>query len=111
MLRMAKRRRSSGRGLEIRFDENLDGLFAGVDLDTDSRVTKVDLVASPVLSPNDCVRNCCLALTDRRQHYAAFDRSRPDLGWDKQMVGQCQEPTLVPSLRRTRYRLELAIPI
>jgi hypothetical protein len=39
--------------LEIRFDENLDGLFAGVDLDANSVVAKVDLVASSVLSSND----------------------------------------------------------
>jgi hypothetical protein len=39
----------------IRLDENLDDLVAGVDLDTDSRVAKVHLVASPVLSSNDGV--------------------------------------------------------
>jgi hypothetical protein len=31
--------------LEIRLDEDLDGLFAGVDLDTNSLVAKVDLMA------------------------------------------------------------------
>jgi hypothetical protein len=43
--------------LEVRFDENLDGLFAGVDLDTDGSVAEVNLVASPVPSPNDRVRH------------------------------------------------------
>ena len=38
---------------EIRLNENFDGLFAGVDLDTDGFVTKVDLVAASVLSSND----------------------------------------------------------
>jgi hypothetical protein len=33
-----------------------------VDLDTDSFVVKVDLVASSVLSSNDSVRHGCLAL-------------------------------------------------
>jgi hypothetical protein len=39
--------------IEIRLDENLDGLFAGINLDTKGRVAKVDLVPSPVLSSND----------------------------------------------------------
>jgi hypothetical protein len=39
--------------LEIRLDENLDGLFAGVNLDTNRHVAKINLVASPVLSSND----------------------------------------------------------
>jgi len=64
--------------LEVRFDEKLDGLFAGVDLDTDSLAAEVDLVASSVLSSNDGVRHWGLALGDRRQHYVAFDRSRPE---------------------------------
>jgi hypothetical protein len=34
--------------IEIRLDENLDGLFAGINLDTNRRVAKVDLVASSV---------------------------------------------------------------
>jgi len=46
-----------GERLEVRLDENFDGLFAGVDLDTDSLVAEVDLVASPVLSSNDGVRH------------------------------------------------------
>jgi hypothetical protein len=64
MLRMAKRRRSSGRVSEIRFDENLDGLFAGVDLNTDTRVAKVHLVASSVLSSNDGVGHCSLFVSE-----------------------------------------------
>jgi hypothetical protein len=43
--------------LEVRLDENLDGLFARINLDTNRRVTKVDLVASPVFSSNDGVRH------------------------------------------------------
>jgi len=48
--------------LEIRLDGNLDGLFAGVDLDTDSRIAKVDLMAASVLSSNDGVGQCFLLL-------------------------------------------------
>jgi hypothetical protein len=33
--------------VEIRLDENLDGLFAGINLDTNRRVAKVDLMARP----------------------------------------------------------------
>ena len=35
---------------EIRLDENLDGLFAGINLDTNRRVAEIDLVASSVCS-------------------------------------------------------------
>src|SRR4029077_11272967 len=38
--------------LEIRLDENLDGLFARINLDTNGRVAEIDLVASPVFSSN-----------------------------------------------------------
>ena len=38
--------------LEIRLDENLDGLFAGINLDTNRRIAKVDLVSPSVLSSN-----------------------------------------------------------
>jgi hypothetical protein len=38
--------------LEIRLDENLDGLFAGINLDTNRRVAEIDLVASSVCSSN-----------------------------------------------------------
>jgi hypothetical protein len=41
--------------LGIRLDENLDGLFAGINLDTNGRVAKVNLVASSVCSANDGV--------------------------------------------------------
>jgi hypothetical protein len=41
--------------LGIRLDENLDGLFAGINLDTIRRAAKVDLVASSVRSSNDGV--------------------------------------------------------
>jgi hypothetical protein len=41
--------------LGIRLDKNLDGLFAGVDLDTDGSVAEVNLVASSVLASNDGV--------------------------------------------------------
>jgi hypothetical protein len=39
--------------LEIRLDENLDVLFAVINLDTNWRVAKVKLVASSVRSSND----------------------------------------------------------
>jgi len=39
--------------LEIRLNKNLDGLFAGTDLDMDGCITKVYLMASPVPSSND----------------------------------------------------------
>ena len=39
--------------IEIRLDENLDGLLAGIDLDTNGGVAEVNLVALPVLTPND----------------------------------------------------------
>ena len=43
--------------LEIRLDENLDGLFAGVDLDTNSLVAKVDLMASSIFPSNNRMRH------------------------------------------------------
>ena len=42
--------------LEIRLDENLDGLFARINLDTNARVAEIDLVSSSVRSSNDGVR-------------------------------------------------------
>jgi hypothetical protein len=39
--------------LEIRPDENLDGLLAGINLDTNRRVAKGDLMAASVRSSND----------------------------------------------------------
>jgi hypothetical protein len=41
--------------LEIGLDKNLERLFAGINLDTDRRIAKVNLVASSVLSSNDRV--------------------------------------------------------
>ena len=51
--------------VEIRLDENLDGLFAGIDLDTNRRVAEIDLVPSSVRSSNDGVGHYRLALRDR----------------------------------------------
>jgi hypothetical protein len=48
--------------LEIRLDEDLDGLVAGINFDTNRRFAKVSLVASSVRSSNDGVRHCPLAL-------------------------------------------------
>jgi hypothetical protein len=47
--------------VEIRLDENLDGLFAGINLDTNGRVAEIDLVASSVCSANDGVGHYRLA--------------------------------------------------
>src|SRR5258708_4424774 len=44
--------------LEIRLDENLDGLFARINLDTNGRVAEIDLVPSSVRSANDGVGHC-----------------------------------------------------
>jgi hypothetical protein len=41
--------------LEIRLDENLDGLFAGINLNANGRVAEIDLVPSSVRSSNDGV--------------------------------------------------------
>jgi len=46
--------------LGIRLDESLDGLVAGVNLDTNRCVAKVNLVASSVLPSNDGVGHCGL---------------------------------------------------
>jgi hypothetical protein len=46
---------------EIRLDENLDGLFAGINLDTNRRIAEIDLVASSVCSANDGVGHYRLA--------------------------------------------------
>jgi hypothetical protein len=63
--------------LEIRLDKNLDGLFAGINLDTNGRVAKVDLVPSSVRSSNDGVGHYRLAFRGRRRYQTTFDRSRP----------------------------------
>jgi hypothetical protein len=54
--------------LKIRPDENLDGLFAGINLDTNRRVAKLNLVASSVGSSNDGVGHFGLFVCDQRQH-------------------------------------------
>jgi len=41
--------------LYVRLDENLDGLLAGINLHTNRRVAKIDLVPSSVGSSNDGV--------------------------------------------------------
>jgi hypothetical protein len=51
--------------LEIRLDENLDGLFTGINLDTYGHVAKVDLMASSVRSSNDGVGHNRVVLRDR----------------------------------------------
>jgi hypothetical protein len=61
MLRMAKRRRPSG-SVSKSADENLDRLFTGMNLDTNRRIAKVNLVASSVLSSNDGVGHYRFAL-------------------------------------------------
>ena len=53
---------------EIRLDKNLDGLFAGINLDTNRRVAEIDLVASSVCSANDGVGHFGLFVRDQRQH-------------------------------------------
>jgi hypothetical protein len=49
----------------IRLDENLDGLFAGMNLDTNRRVAKFNLVASPVFSSNYDVGHWVWAFRDQ----------------------------------------------
>ena len=52
--------------IQIRLDENLDGLLAGRNLDMNRRVAEIDLVASSVLSSNDGVGHYRLPPTVRR---------------------------------------------
>ena len=54
--------------LEIGLDENLDGLVAGMNFDTNRCVAKVNLVAASVLSSNDGVRH-----QSSRLHSLAWD--------------------------------------
>ena len=61
--------------LEIRLDENFDGLFARINLDTNGRVAEIDLVASSVRSSNDGVGHHRLAFRGRRRYQTTFDRS------------------------------------
>jgi hypothetical protein len=53
--------------LEIRLDENLDYFFAVMNLDTNRRVAKVDLVASSAISSNYSVGHHWIALRGRRR--------------------------------------------
>jgi hypothetical protein len=62
--------------IEIRLDENLDGLFAGRDLDTNRLVAKVDLVSSSVPSSNDDVGHMGPLVRDRRQYQRGLWRWR-----------------------------------
>jgi hypothetical protein len=48
--------------VEIRLDENLDGLFAGINLDTNRRVAEIDLVPWSVRSSYDGVGHYWRAL-------------------------------------------------
>ena len=64
-------------GLEIRLDENLDGLFAGMNLDPNRRVTKVNLMASSVSSANNGVGIIVSLFRGLRRYQTTFDRSRP----------------------------------
>jgi hypothetical protein len=79
MLRSAKREAPTflRKRLEIRLDENLHGLFAGINLDTNGRVAEMDLVSSFVRSSNDGVGHYRLAFRGRRRYQTTFDRSRP----------------------------------
>ena len=54
--------------IEIRLDKNLDGLFVGINLDTNRRVAKLNLVAASVGSSNDGVGHFGLFVRDQRQH-------------------------------------------
>jgi len=66
-----------GERLKIRLDENLHGLFAGINLDTNRCVAKVDLVPSSVRSSYDGEGHYRLAFRGRRRYRTTFDRSRP----------------------------------
>ena len=65
MLRSAKREAPTflRKRLEIRLDENLHGLFAGIKLHTNGRVAEIDLVSSSFRSANNGVGHYRLALT------------------------------------------------
>ena len=43
--------------LEICLDEDLDGLFAGINLDTDRRIAEIDLVSTAVPSTDYGMRH------------------------------------------------------
>jgi hypothetical protein len=48
--------------LEIRLNENFDGLITGINLNSNGRIAKVNLVPSSVCSSNDSVGHGHLAL-------------------------------------------------
>ena len=68
--------------IEIRLDENLDGLSAGINLDTNGRVAEIDLVSSSFRSANNGVGHCGqkLVRTDRGDHSPVLPplMTRPD---------------------------------
>jgi hypothetical protein len=64
--------------LKIRLDKNLDRLFTGINLDTNRRIAKVNLVASSVLSSNDGVGHYRLAL--KTADMVRRIQSSPDAG-------------------------------
>jgi hypothetical protein len=61
--------------LEVRFDENLNGLLARINLDTNGCVAEINLVASSVRSANDSMGHYRPAPKDRRRYQTTFDRS------------------------------------
>jgi hypothetical protein len=63
MLRSAKREAPTflRKRLEIRLDENLHGLFAGINLDTNGRVAEMDLVSS--FAPRMMARGIIVSLS------------------------------------------------
>jgi hypothetical protein len=62
--------------IEIRLDENLHGLFAGINLNTNGRVAKVDLVPSSVHSSNDGVGHYRGKLSDDQARQFELGASR-----------------------------------
>jgi hypothetical protein len=63
--------------IEIRLDENLHGLFAGINLDTNRRVAEIDLMASSVRSSNDGVGHIISLERGQRRFHATFVRFHP----------------------------------
>jgi hypothetical protein len=58
--------------IQIRLDENLDGLFAGINLYANGRVTEIDLVSSSVRSSNDGVGHMISLERGQRRSQATF---------------------------------------
>ena len=63
--------------IEIRLDENLDSLVAGINLDTNRRVAEIDLVASSVAPRMMAWGIIVSLLRGLRRYQTTFDRSRP----------------------------------